>query len=66
MNGREVSNQMDNQRSNTASQFSSQLPDVSLSDPRFVSTPMEVNKGDRSGEGAGVQPAGETAPDLVK
>ena len=62
MIGREVANQMDNQRNNSASQIPSQLPDASLSDPQFVSTP----KGDRSGEGAGVQPDGEAAPDLVK
>ena len=66
MSGIEVANQMDNQRNNSASQIPSQLPDASLSDPQFVSTPMEINKEDRSGEGAGVQPALEAAPDLVK
>ena len=66
MSGREVANQMDNQRNNAASQFPSQLPDATLSDPRLVSSPKEGNKEDRCGEGAGVQPAEEAAPDLVK
>ena len=56
---------MDNQRNNAASQFPSQLPDATLSDPRLVSSPKEGNKEDRCGEGAGVQLAGEAAPELV-
>ena len=64
MSGREV-NQMENQRNNAASQFASQLPDETLSDPRLVSSPKEGNKEDRCGEGAGVQLAGEAAPELV-
>ena len=66
MSGIEVANQMDNQRNNAASQFPSQLPDATLSDPRLVSSPKEGNKENRCGEGAGVQLAGEAAPDLVK
>ena len=66
MSGREVANQMENQRNNAASQFVSQLPDETPSDPRLVSSPKEGNKEDRCGEGAGVQLAGEAAPDLVK
>ena len=66
MSGREVANQIDNQRNNAASQFPSQLPDATLSDQQLVSSPKEGNKEDRCGEGAGVQPAEEAAPDLVK
>ena len=61
MSGIEVANQMDNQRNNAASQFPSQLPGA-----RLVSSPKEGNKENRCGEGAGVQLAGEAAPDLVK
>ena len=66
MSGREVANQIDNQRNNAASQFPSQLPDATLSDQQLVSSPKEGNKEDRCGEGAGVQPAEEAVPDLVK
>ena len=43
----------------------SQLSDPSVFNPPFVSTPKEGNKEDRSGQGAGVQPAGGALPELV-
>ena len=66
MSGREDTNQILTQRSNTASQLPSQLPDPSFFDPQFVSTPKEINKEDRSEQSAGLQLGGGAPTDLVK
>ena len=66
MSGREDANQIVTQRSNTASQFPSQLSDPSFFDPQFVSTQKEGNKEDRSEQSAGLQPGGGALSDLVK
>ena len=66
MSGREVTGQIGTQSGHPASQFPSQLSEEFLFGQELVSTPKEGNREDRSGQGAGVQPGGEAAPDLVK
>ena len=66
MSAREVTSQIGTQRNHPASQLPSQLSGQCLFDQELVSTPKEGNREDRSGQGAGVQPGGEAAPDLVK